>query len=136
MKLYFWNITTTVTTIMLLVLIGFIAVSFINRESIEFWGRRTLFLAAFGLLICCFAAARDGLHLTIQNAIDGSCMPGVFNLVGVPTIVGCIGAAIIIICVVFTIFMKSQTTKEVIFFIMCSAILIKIITIEFARIIT
>ena len=52
---------------------------------------------AYGLVICCFAAARDGLDKTIQYTIDGSCNPGIFSLVSVPNIVGCIGAAIIMI---------------------------------------
>ncbi len=52
---------------------------------------------AYGLVICCFAAARDGLDKTIQYTIDGSCNPGIFSLVSVPNIVGCVGAAIIII---------------------------------------
>lgn len=52
---------------------------------------------AYGLVICCFAAARDGLDKTIQYTIDGSCNPRIFSLVSVPNIVGCVGAAIIMI---------------------------------------
>ena len=61
MKLYFGNTVTTVTTIMILVLLGFIGESIANRTNINYWGRRSLFLLAYGLTICCFAAARDGL---------------------------------------------------------------------------
>ena len=62
MKLYFGNTVTTVTTIMILVLLGFIGESIANRTNINYWGRRSLFLLAYGLVICCFAAARDGLE--------------------------------------------------------------------------
>ena len=72
MKLYFGNTVTTVTTIMLFILVGFIGESIANRTNINYWGRRSLFLLAYGLVICCFAAARDGLDKTIQNTIDGS----------------------------------------------------------------
>ena len=65
MKLYFGNWVTMVTTVLL-----------INRNQIEFWSRRSLFLFAYGLLICCFAATRDGLDKTVQYTIDGSSAPG------------------------------------------------------------
>ena len=92
MKLYFGNAVTTATTLMILALLGFIGWSVFNRANIQYWGRRSAVLLVFGLVVCCFAAARDGLDKTIQHAIDGSCTPGLFPLVSVPTIVGCVGA--------------------------------------------
>ena len=70
MKLYFGNTVTTVTTIMILVLLGFIGESIANRTNINYWGRRSLFLLVYGLVICCFAAARDGLDKAIQYTIS------------------------------------------------------------------
>ncbi len=66
MKLYFGNGVTTATTILLFVLLGFLGDSIWHRQNIVYWGRRTLFVLLFGLLICCFAAARDRLDKTIQ----------------------------------------------------------------------
>lgn len=100
MKLYFGNRVAAVTAIMICVLLGFIGYSVWNRRNIQFWGRRSLFLLFYGLVVCCFAAARDSLDKTIQCAIVGSCAPGVFQLVSVPTISGCGGAAIILIAAV------------------------------------
>ena len=102
MKLYFGNAITTVTTLMLFALLGFIGWSVVNRSSIQYWGRRSTVLLVFGLVICCFAAARDGLDKTIQHAIDGSCAPGLFPLISVPTIVGCVGALLIIVAAIAT----------------------------------
>lgn len=96
MKLYFGNAVTTATTLMILALLGYIGFSVWNRGNIACWGRRTLLLLVFGLVVCCFAAARDGLDKTIQHTIDGSCAPGVFPLVSVPTVVGCAGALLIV----------------------------------------
>jgi hypothetical protein len=93
MKLYFGNTVTAVTTIMILALLGFIGESIAKRTNINYWGRRSLFLLVYGLVICCFAAARDGLDKTIQNTIDGSCAPGVFPLISIPNLIGCVGAA-------------------------------------------
>ena len=72
MKLYFGNAVATTTTLMILALLGFIGWSVWGRAVIQYWGRRSVLLLVFGLVVCCFAAARDGLYKTIQNAIDGS----------------------------------------------------------------
>lgn len=135
MKLYFGNAVTTVTTIMILVLLGFIGESIANRTSINYWGRRSLFLLAYGLVICCFAAARDGLDKTIQNTINGSCAPGVFSLVSIPNLIGCIGATIIIISAVATPIAKSQHMRQIWFYVMSSGVMLKILVMEVARII-
>ena len=67
MKLYFGNGVTTVTTLMILAMLGFIGYSVFHRANIEYWGRRSAILLVFGLVVCCFAAARDGLDKTIQH---------------------------------------------------------------------
>ena len=135
MKLYFGNAITTATTLMILVLLGFISWSVRNRTSIQYWGRRSIVLLVFGLVICCFAAARDGLDKTIQNAIDGSCAPGLFPLVSIPTIVGCVGALLIIIAAIATPIAKTQKVREAWFYVMSSGAVLKITTMEIARII-
>ena len=135
MKLYFGNAITTATTLMLFALLGFISWSVVNRSSIQYWGRRSTVLLVFGLVICCFAAARDGLDKTIQNAIDGSCAPGLFPLVSVPTIVGCVGALLIIIAAIAAPIAKTQKMRETWFYVMSSGVVLKIATMEVARII-
>lgn len=135
MKLYFGNAITTATTLMVLALLGFISWSVVNRSSIQYWGRRSIVLLVFGLVICCFAAARDGLDKTIQNAIDGSCAPGLFPLVSIPTIVGCVGALLIIIAAIATPIAKTQKVREARFYVMSSGAVLKIATMEIARII-
>lgn len=133
MKLYFGNGVTTATTILLFVLLGFLWDSIWHRENIVYWGRRTLFVLLFGLLICCFAAARDGLDKTIQHAIDGSCAPGLFPLVSVPTLIGCVGAALILIAAIATPIAKSQGLREVWFYLTSAGVMLKILTAEISR---
>ena len=134
MKLYFGNGITLVTTVMIIILLGFIGHSICNRNIITFWGRRILLLFVLGLVICCLAATRDGLDQTIQYAIDGSCAPGLFSLISIPTIIGCIGAAMIIVAFIATPITKSQHMRQIWFYIMSSGILLKVIVIELARI--
>lgn len=134
MKLYFGNGVTTATTLMILALLGFIGWSVFNRANIQYWGRRSVILLGFGLVVCCFAAARDGLDKTIQHAIDGSCTPGLFPLVSVPTIVGCVGALLIIIAAIAAPIAKTQKVREVWFYVMSGGAVLKIVTMEIARI--
>lgn len=87
------------------------------------------------LLYAGFAAARDGLDKTIQYTIDESCNPGIFSLVSVPNIIGCIGAAIIIIAAIATLIAKSQHMREIWFYVMSGGVMIKVAVMEIARII-
>ena len=134
MKLYFGNIVKTVTTLMILSLVGFVGYSISSRSNINFWGRRSLFVLIYGLVICCFAATRDGLDKTIQNAIDGSCNPGIFSLVSVPNVIGCVGAMIIIIAVIATPLAKSQHMREIWFYVMSGGVMLKVAVMEISRI--
>lgn len=135
MRLYFENAVTTVTTLMIFFLLGFIGYSVFNRANIQYWGRRSVILLIFGLVICCFAAARDGLDKTIQNAIDGSCAPGIFSLISVHTIVGCVGAVLIIVAAIATPIAKTQHSREVWFYVMSGGAVLKIVTMEISRVI-
>ena len=135
MKLYFGNGVTTATTLMILAMLGFIGYSVFNRTNIQYWGRRSAILLVFGLVVCCFAAARDGLDKTIQHTIDGSCAPGLFPLISIPTVVGCIGALLIIIAAIATPIAKTQKIREVWFYVMSGGAVLKIVTMEIARII-
>lgn len=135
MKLYFKDGVTIATTIMLLMLAVYIFFCIATRKSTEHWGLRSLILLIFGLVVCCFAATRDGLDKTIQNAIDGSCDPGLFQLISIPNIVGCIGALAVIVGIIATPIARSQAAREVWFYVMSGGITLKILTVEISRII-
>lgn len=107
-----------------------------GREEVLYMKRtlvQKLGLLMFGLMVCCFAAARDGLDKTIQSTIDGSCAPGLFPLVSIPTVVGCIGAALILVAAIATPIAKSQRAREIWFYIMSGGTVLKIVTVEIAR---
>lgn len=134
MKVYFGNTVTTVTTLMMIFLLGFIGYCVFHRADISCWGRKSAFLLIYGLVVCCFAVARDGLDKTIQCAIDGSCTPGIFPLISVPTVIGCVGALLILIGAIATPFFKSQYARQIWFYVMSSGVILKIATIEISRI--
>ena len=58
MKLYFGNAVATTTTLMILALLGFIGWSVWGRAVIQYWGRRSVLLLVFGLLLLCGGAGR------------------------------------------------------------------------------
>ena len=133
MKLYFGGAVTTATTLMLLALLGFVVWTVRDHAAITHWGRRSAVLLVAGLVVCCFAAARDGLDKTIQCAIDGSCAPGLFPLVSVPVLIGCVGAALIVLAAVAAAIAKTQHTREIWFYLMSGGVVLKIVTMELAR---
>ena len=133
LKLYFGNTVTAATTLMLLILLAFIGCTAANRTNIQYWGRRSAVLLVLGLAVCCFAAARDGLDKTIQHAVDGSCAPGLFPLVSVPTVVGCAGALLIVAAAIATPAARSQHAREIWFYVMSGGVVLKIVTMELAR---
>lgn len=107
-----------------------------GREEVLYMKRtlvQKLGLLVFGLMVCCFAAARDGLDKTIQSTIDGSCAPGLFPLASIPTVVGCVGAALIPVAAIATPIAKSQRAREIWFYIMSGGTVLKIVTVEIAR---
>lgn len=134
MKLYFGNTISTVTTLSILLLIAFIIFAVARRGIITHWGLMSLILLVFGLTVCCLAAARDGLDKTIQHTIDGSCNPGIFPLLSFPNIIGCIGALMIIAAAIAVPIASSQYSKQIWFYIMSGGVMLKIVTVEIARI--
>lgn len=135
MKLYFSDTVTTVMTVMIVGLLIFVVWCIKNRGNIRHWGQRSAFLLVYGLVICCFAAARDGLDKTIQHTIDASCAPGMFALFSIPTAVGCAGALMIITAAIATPIAKSQNVRKAWFYVMACGAVLKIAVMEIARII-
>jgi uncharacterized membrane protein len=133
MKLYFGSTAATVTTVLLLGLIAFIVWNGTAGRDMAHWGLKTLFLLVYGLVICCFAAARDGYDKSVQYSIDGSCAPGLFAIGSVPAIIGYIGAAIIVVAGIATVFSKSQEIRRIWFYVMSGGVVLKIAVIEIAR---
>ena len=72
---------------------------------------------------------------SIRYAIDGSCAPGLFPLVSVPTIVGCVGALLIIVAAIATPIAGTQKMREIWFYVMSSGAVLKIVTMEIERVI-
>lgn len=132
--MYFSNGIEIVTTVTLCLLIAYILFHVIKGKSVKCWGRRTALLAAFGLLVCCFAATRDNYHLSVQASFDKSVSAGLFTLQSIQSTLGAIGGGIIALSGICSIFLKKQKTRRILFYLMSVEIIMKIIVVEISRI--
>ena len=133
-KLFLGKPVALAYTVLMLGMIAFVVLSFVKRENVAYWGRRILLLVFWGLLLCVVASTRDGYHLSVQNAIDGSVAPGLFPAIGIQTILGGILAAVAVLCAIASIFVRNQDVREVLFFIIAGSLTVKILFMEISRI--
>ena len=135
--MYYYGMTQGVYVLLLVFkLVAVIMILYIILVKWDFqFIIKVLGLLVFGLMVCCFAAARDGLDKTIQSTIDGSCAPGVFPLVSVPTVVGCAGALLIVVAAIATPIARTQKMRELWFYVMSGGAVLKIATMEIARLV-
>ncbi len=131
--MYFENFVTTMSTVMLIIVFGYIAYTIRKQGSIEYWGRRIAFLAVFGLAVCCFVATRDNYHLSVQASIDGSVNPGIFTIESIQSKICCIGGAVIAFSALSSIFIKKPKYRKAMFLLLSAMIVIKTLVIEISR---
>ena len=134
MGLYFGNLTALLSTILLLAMFVFIGYTLVKQKSIRKWGRRIASLALLGLIVCCFVAARDGYQLSVQASFDNAVTAGLFKVDSIQSTLCCIGGGIIALICLLSIFIKNQKFRKVVFFVLSSAIIIKMLVIEISRI--
>lgn len=131
--MYFGNYVTTTTTILLFVELGYIVYVIRKQRDIKNWGRRTAFIALWGLLLCCFVATRDNYHLSVQASIDGSVNPGIFTIDSIQSTVCCIGGAVIAFSALSSIFIKKQKYRKAMFLMLSAMVIMKTVVIELSR---
>lgn len=133
MNLYFGNFVTTVSTLMVCAVIFYIIYTAVKHKQIEHWGKRIALLALFGLVTCCFVAARDGYYLSVQASLSTAIKAGLFKIDSIQSTLCSIGGAIIAFSSLSSIFIKSQKYRKAMFFVLSLAIALKILIIEISR---
>jgi hypothetical protein len=134
MNLYFGNFTSIISTILVIGVFIYIGITIGKQNEITSWGKRIIILALWGLLICIFAAARDGYALSVQVSMGEQVSPGLFTLDSIQSTLGCIGGAVIAFCSLSSIFVRKQGYRKAMFFILSAAIIFKTLVIEISRI--
>ena len=133
-NLYFGSTAAIQTTILVVAFASLSIYAYIKRMKIHHWGWLILAALALGLYICVAAATRDGYHLSVQYAIDGSVAPGLFQIASIQSIINCALAAVIVFCGILSIFLRKEKARKILFFVIATAIIAKVAVIEVSRI--
>lgn len=131
--LFFGNVTSTATTILLICAVLYITYTAVNHKHIKQWGRNVAALFIWGLLICCLAAMRDSYHLSVQASFDSTIRAGIFTIDSIQSSLCCIGGAVIAFSGISSIFIKNQKYRKIMFFLMSLSIILKMLIIECSR---
>lgn len=135
MNLFFGNLPSVISTVLVIGIMIFAGTTIINRSHINKWGTRVLILALWGLLICVFVAIRDDYVLSVQASMDTGVESGLFALDSIQSTICCIAGAIIAFCSITSIFIRKQKYWKLMFYILSVAIVFKILVIEISRIV-
>lgn len=133
MNLYFGNIISTISTLLVIGIFIYMGTTIINKNEIKFWGKRLVILVLGGLLVCIFVAIRDRYHLSVQASMDANILPGLFTIGSIQSTICCIGGAVIAFCSISSIFVRKQSYWRIMFFILSITITVKMLVIELSR---
>jgi len=104
-----------------------------KHSAVEHWRRRIAVLTVLGLVVCCFVAARDGYHLSVQSSFDETVSAGLFTLNSIQSVLCCIGGGVIAFSSISSIFVKNKKYHKAMFFILSFAFIFKTLVIEISR---
>lgn len=124
LRLFFGNLFSALTTVLVLGMLAFVVVSIIKRHRIEKWGRRILAFILIGTAISAFAAMRDAFMM--ENAL--------FCAVGMQSAVCSILGGFIFLTGIVALIVKNQRFRKTGFILISLFFLIQVITIEASRI--
>lgn len=134
MSLFFGDSLRTLTTLLILGVLCYIWITTANRRRITSWGSRVWCLFALGFTACVFAAARDGYYLSVKASDNPGIQPGLFATGSFQSVLCSLGGAVILLCSLSSLLVKSQEYRRAVFFVLSAIITVKILLIEAARI--
>lgn len=127
--LFFGDLWSTLSTVLLLAVLVYIAFTIAKQKKLENWGQRTLILALAGLTLCCFVVMRDDYVEALQGGT------GFFSLESIQICLAYIGGAVNGFAALSSIFVRNQKYRKVMFLVLSGSIIFKAILIEASRII-
>ncbi|NMC57103.1 MAG: hypothetical protein GYA50_07785 [Eubacteriaceae bacterium] len=123
-NMFFGNIFSLLTTILVLGLLAFIALSLVRRNEIKKWGRLILILILAGTAVSALSATRDAFMTA--NAL--------FSLNSLQSMACSIAGAIIFLTGIIAVFVKNQKFRKTSFSIISVLFIVQVLTIEISRI--
>ena len=122
--MYFGDVISAVTTLLIAAVIVLIALSVYNRNSIEKWGKRIALFLVAATAISAVSATRDAF------AAPGA----VFELMGVQSLICAIAGVTEYLTAFISIFFKNQINKRRCFYILSTLFVVQVLTVEGSRI--
>ncbi len=123
-NLYFRDIFSMLTILLVLINIIFIVNSILGHQKIKYWGRRILLFVFVGTTISGLAAVRDA-YMTEK---------GIFNPEGMQSNICSISGALIFLLSFISIFIKNQKFRKAAYFVIAILFILQVLTIEMSRI--
>jgi hypothetical protein len=133
--LYFKNIPTIISTLLVISMWTYIIRVIQKRKQITCWGRHIAFITLFGLLLCIFVAIRDRYDLSVIAMTENDILGGIFAADSIQSYLCCIGGAVIAYCCLSSLFIRTQRYRQNMFFLLSVVIILKTLIIEVSRII-
>lgn len=124
MTLYFGDVISAVTTLLLAVVIVLIAISLKGRNNIGKWSRRIALFIVLGTAISGLSAARDAY------AAPGA----LFAMDSIQSTICSIAGGAQYLTAIISIFLRSQTYKRRCFYILSALFAVQVLTVEGSRI--
>ncbi|MEE1251111.1 MAG: hypothetical protein UHU19_18045 [Lachnospiraceae bacterium] len=119
--------------VLLVILIAYVCCMAYAHNKVPFWGRHIALLTLLGLFICCVVATRDNYDLSVQASFDHAVTAGLFTIDSIQSKVCCICGGIIACASLSSIFVKNQKYRRFMYFAVAGTAIIKMLVIEFSR---
>lgn len=132
MNLYFKDIITSLSTILVVMMMAYICITIKNRKDIKHWGKRVIILGMIGLVVCICVVMRDQYYLSVQASMDSSLQEGLFGIKSLQSTLCSLLGGLIGMCLMMTIFMKRH--RQYLFYGLSVLVTLKVTIIELSRI--
>lgn len=122
--LFFGDAVSTITTVLVLGLVAFLAWTVVRGRHVEAWGRRILLATLVGTALSGLSATRDAFMM--DNAL--------FALTGAQSLICSIAGGIIYLLGLTALVVRRQGWRKAVFHVVAALLVVQIITIEGTRI--
>ena len=133
MTLYFGTVQAALSTLLLIVILGYFVFTAARQAQMTHWGRHTGLLAALGLLLCCLVVVRDGYVNSVTALFDPAAVPGLLAADGFIATLCYAGGAAVAIVLLFCLLARKQHLRKGAFFALGGVILLKTLLVEMSR---
>jgi hypothetical protein len=123
LTLFFGDLFSILTTLLVLGLLVFIALTIKNRGTITKWGRLILIFILAGTAVSAFSATRDAYMM--EGAL--------FSASSIQSTICSVAGGAIFLTGLISIFVRKQTFRRAVFHLISAFFVVQVLTIEISR---